>query len=74
MTSVADIESRWYIVHTYSSQEERVKKNLDLRIETMEVKDKIFDVVVPTEEEVEIKDGRKKPGGTGSSRATSSST
>lgn len=61
MPAATKIEPRWYIVHTYSSQEERVKKNLDLRIETMEVKDKIFEVVVPTEEEVEIKDGRKKP-------------
>jgi transcriptional antiterminator NusG len=55
-----EIETRWYIIHTYSSQEDRVKKNLDLRIETMDVKDKIFQVIVPTEEEVEIKDGRRK--------------
>ena len=60
MTQNGDIEARWYIVHTYSSQEERVKKNLDLRIETMDVKDRIFQVIVPTEDEVEIKDGRRK--------------
>ena len=60
MKATADTEPRWYIIHTYSSQEERVKKNLDLRVETMDVKDKIFDVVVPTEEEVEIRDGQKK--------------
>jgi transcriptional antiterminator NusG len=52
---------RWYILHAYSGQEERVKKNLELRIETMDMKDKIFQVVVPTEEEIEIKDGQRKP-------------
>ena len=60
MTQNGDVEARWYIVHTYSSQEERVKKNLELRIETMDVKDRIFQVIVPTEDEVEIKDGRRK--------------
>ena len=56
-----DTERRWYIIHAYSGQEERVKKNLDLRVETMDVKDKIFEVIVPTEEEIEIKDGQRKP-------------
>jgi transcriptional antiterminator NusG len=61
MSIAEDIESLWYIIHTYSSQEDRVKKNLDLRVETMDVKDKIFQVIVPTEDEVEIKDGLRKP-------------
>jgi transcriptional antiterminator NusG len=61
MGTAQDTETRWYIIHTYSSQEERVKRNLELRIETMDIKDKIFQVVVPTEEELEIKDGRRKP-------------
>jgi len=52
--------ARWYIVHTYSGHEDRVKKNLDQRIETMDVKDKIFEVIVPTEEAIEIKDGQRK--------------
>ena len=60
MTQNGDTETLWYIVHTYSSQEDRVKKNLELRIETMDVKDRIFQVVVPTEDEVEIRDGRRK--------------
>jgi|TARA_B100000470_G_C19766992_1_gene381146 transcriptional antiterminator NusG len=51
---------RWYIIHAYSGQEDRVKKNLEQRILTMDVKDKIFQVVVPTEEEMEYKDGQKK--------------
>ncbi len=53
--------ARWYIVHTYSGQEERVKKNLEQRIATMDVRDKIFQVVIPTEEEIEIKEGKRKP-------------
>ena len=62
MTSAAeDVIPRWYIVHTYSRQEERVRKNLELRIETMDIKDKIFQVVVPTEDEIEIRDGRRIP-------------
>jgi len=60
MGEAEDSERRWYIVHAYSGQEERVKKNLELRVETMDVKDKIFRVVVPTEEELEIKDGQRK--------------
>ena len=51
---------RWYIIHTYSGQEERVKKNLDLRIESLDMQDRIFQVVVPTEEEVIFKDGKRK--------------
>jgi len=51
---------RWYIVHTYSGQEDRVKKNLDQRIETMDLKDKIFEVIVPTEEEIEIRYGQRR--------------
>ena len=52
--------ARWYIVHTYSGQEDRVQKNLEQRVSTMDVKDKILNVVVPTEEEVEISEGERK--------------
>lgn len=55
-----DTESRWYVIHTYSGYEDRVKKNLDQRVMTMDVKDKIFDVVVPTEDEIEIKEGQRR--------------
>lgn len=51
---------RWYVVHTYSGYENKVKANLEKRIETMEKEDKIFRVVVPIEEEMEIKDGKRK--------------
>ena len=52
---------RWYIIHTYSGQEERVKKNLDQRVQSLDMQDKIFDVVVPTEEEIVLKDGKRRP-------------
>ena len=54
--STINKEDRWYIIHTYSGQEERVKRNLDQRVASMDVNDKIFDVVIPTEPEIEIKD------------------
>ena len=50
---------RWYIVHTYSGQEDLVKKNLDLRIQSLDMQDRIFDVLVPTEEEVVFKNGKR---------------
>ena len=60
MTQEQVENKRWYIIHAYSGQEDRVKKNLIQRIQTMDVSDKIFEVVVPTEEEMEYKDGQKK--------------
>ena len=60
MSTKEEIEARWYIVHAYSGQEDRVKKNLDQRVATMDVKDKILQVVVPTEAEMEIKGGRRQ--------------
>jgi transcriptional antiterminator NusG len=60
MNSSPEIERRWYILHTYSGQEERVKHNLEQRIATMDMGHKIFEVVIPTEEELEIKDGQRK--------------
>lgn len=50
----------WYVIHTYSGYEEKVKKNLEHRIESMGMQDQIFRAVVPTEEEVEIKDGHRR--------------
>ena len=50
----------WYVVHSYSGYENKVRKNLLQRIESMEMGDQIFDVIVPTEEEVEIKDGHRR--------------
>lgn len=54
------MEKRWYVIHTYSGYENKVKANLEKRVETMGMEDKIFRVLVPEEEETEIKDGEKK--------------
>jgi len=50
----------WYVVHCYSGYENKVMHAILQRIETMGMRDKIFDVIVPTQEEVEIKDGKRK--------------
>ena len=54
------LEKRWYVVHTYSGYENKVKTNLEKRVISMEMEDKIFRVLVPVEEDVEIKNGKKK--------------
>ena len=51
---------RWYIVHTYSGQEDVVEKNLNLRIQSLDMQDRILQVLVPTEEEVVFKEGQRK--------------
>ena len=53
-------DADWYVVHCYSGQENKVHHSIMQRIETMGMQDKIFDVVVPTEEEIEIKDGKRR--------------
>ena len=60
MSTIGEKEGRWYIIHTYSGQEERVQKNLEQRVASMDLQDKIFRVVVPTEEEIEIKEGKRR--------------
>lgn len=54
------METNWYVIHTYSGYENKVRMNLEKRVETMGMDDKIFRVIVPEEEETEIKDGKKK--------------
>jgi transcriptional antiterminator NusG len=59
----ADISAEgraWYVIHTYSGYENKVKTNLEHRIESMDARDLIFQVIVPTEEEIEIKDGQRR--------------
>src|SRR5512139_2982351 len=59
--SAQDEDGRaWYVVHCYSGYENKVRHNLEQRIETMGMKDMIFDVVVPTEEEIEVKEGKRR--------------
>jgi transcriptional antiterminator NusG len=53
-------ERRWYVIHTYSGYENKVKQNLEHRIDSMEMRNQIFRVIVPTEEEIEIKNGQRR--------------
>lgn len=54
------MEKNWYVVHTYSGYENKVKANLEKRVESMGMSDKIFRVIVPEEEETDMKNGKKK--------------
>lgn len=63
--NIADEETRpdgakWYVIHSYAGYENKVQKNLEYRIESMHMQNQIFQVVVPTEEEVELKDGVRR--------------
>ena len=51
---------RWYVLHTYSGYEENVSRNLRQRIESMDMEDKIFDVLIPIETKIKIKNGNRK--------------
>ncbi|MBI4117901.1 MAG: transcription termination/antitermination protein NusG [Parcubacteria group bacterium] len=51
---------RWYVIHTYSGYEENVKRNLEQRIASMDMQDKIFQVMIPTEKKIRIKNGKRK--------------
>jgi transcription termination/antitermination protein NusG len=53
-------EPAWYVIHCYSGYENKVRHNLEQRIETMGMKDRIFDVVIPTQEEIEVKEGKRR--------------
>jgi len=57
---VGENEKTWFVVHTYSGYEERVKKNLEQRIKFMDSGDEVFQVVIPTEEETEVKNGQRR--------------
>ena len=53
-------EKNWFVIHTYSGYEERVKRNLEQRIKTMDSGDEIVEVVIPTEEEIEVRSGQRR--------------
>lgn len=57
---IPDDGRAWYVVHCYSGYENKVRHSIEQRIETMGMHHKIFDVVVPTEEEIEIKEGKRR--------------
>ncbi len=53
-------QKQWFVVHTYSGYEERVKKNLEQRIKSMDTEGEIFEIVIPTEEEIEVRNGQRR--------------
>jgi transcription termination/antitermination protein NusG len=57
---VADNDKQWFVIHTYSGHEERVKKNLEQRIKFMDSGNEIIKVVIPTEDEIEVRGGRRR--------------
>ena len=59
-TIKSSAERLWYVIHCYSGQENKVRHAIEQRIETMGMRDKIYDVIVPTEEEIEVKDGKRR--------------
>ena len=54
------LEPKWYVVHTYSGYENKVKTDLEKTIKNRELEDYFFNIIVPMEEQVEIKDGKRK--------------
>lgn len=60
MAQTAESTKHWYVIHTYSGYEDRVAENLRQRIESLGMEDKIFDVIVPKENQIEIKNGRRR--------------
>ena len=57
---MADNGKQWFVIHTYSGHEERVKKNLEQRIRFMDFESEIAQVVIPTEDEIEVRGGRRR--------------
>ena len=55
-----DLEPKWYVIHTYSGYENKVKADLEQKVKNQEMEEYFFDIVVPMEEQIEIKDGKKK--------------
>ena len=58
--ALAHPDAKWYVIHTYSGYENKVKTNLEHRIESMGAQDQIFQVVIPTEDEIEIREGQRR--------------
>lgn len=60
MSQEKEMQPKWYVVHTYSGYENKVKTDLEKTVKNRELEDYIFDIVVPMEEQIEIKDGKRK--------------
>ena len=59
-TEEQPMEGKWYVLHTYSGYENKVKKTIESRIDALDMGDRVFEIVVPTQDEVEFKDGIRK--------------
>jgi len=57
---VRDDEGQWFVIHTYSGYEERVKKNLEQRLKFIDAGSEILEIIIPTEEEIEVKGGQRR--------------
>jgi transcriptional antiterminator NusG len=53
------LEGKWYVLHTYSGYENKVKKSIENRIEALDLHDRVFEIIVPTQEEIEIRGGQR---------------
>ncbi|OGD63203.1 transcription termination/antitermination protein NusG [Candidatus Berkelbacteria bacterium RIFOXYA2_FULL_43_10] len=60
MTTKQSGERNWYVIHTYSGYEDQVSDSLKQRIESLHMQEKVFDVIVPKEKQIEIKNGKRK--------------
>jgi len=56
---VETVEGQWYVLHTYSGYENKVKKTIESRVEALDLGDRVFETVVPTQEEIEIRNGQR---------------
>ena len=56
----SSIKKEWYVIHTYAGYEKRVMTNLERRVDSMDMKDKIFRIMVPTEKEITSRSGQKR--------------
>ena len=57
---MSTVQKNWFVIHTYSGYEDQVAEALRQRIDSLDMKDKIFDIVVPKEKQIEIKNGRRR--------------
>lgn len=60
MSQQETLQAKWYVVHTYSGYENKVKADLEKKIKNRELEDFFFEIIVPMEEQIEIKDGKRK--------------
>lgn len=60
MKQKVNTKPRWYVIHVYSGHEQKVKAALGKRIKSLNIEDKIFDIIIPTQDKIEIREGKRK--------------